>query len=274
MKISVVTIALNSADTIADTLRSVAVQDWPDFEHIVVDGASRDATMSIVRRYDNPRLSAVSEPDGGLYDAMNKGLARATGDVVGFLNSDDFFCRPDALSLVAAGLARGTDCVSGRTVIVDREKIVRVRRVYGTRLYAPWMIRFGHMPSHPSFYVRRNIINTLGGFDPSYRIAGDFELMVRLFLRERATMTVVPETLVAFREGGLSTKDFKSRIVLNRELARALKTHGIASSPAMLWARYPFKAFQKLGSTKDYPKYLLAMGLPTATPGSASSPAP
>lgn len=262
MKISVVTIALNSADTIADTMRSVAVQDWPDFEHIVVDGGSRDATMAIVESYNHPRLSAVSESDRGLYDAMNKGLARGTGDVVGFLNSDDFFCRPDALSLIAAAFAGGSDCVSGRTVIVDRENVRRVRRVYATRLYAPWMMRFGHMPSHPSFYVRKSLIDKVGGFDTRYRIAGDFELMVRLFFRERATMTVVPETLVGFREGGLSTKDFQSKIALNRECNRALRANGLISNLAMLWARYPFKVAQKFGAVEDYPNFLVGMGLP------------
>lgn len=264
MKISVVTIALNSADTIADTLRSVAVQDWPDFEHIIVDGASTDGTLAVVAKNAHDRLSVVSEPDHGLYDAMNKGLARASGEVIGFLNSDDFFCRPDALSLIAAALAWGSDSVSGQTVIVDREDVSRVRRVYGTRFYAPWMLRFGHMPSHPSFYLRRSVFDRLGGFDASYRIAGDFELMVRLFARARTTMTMIPETLVAFRDGGISTKDFRTKLALNREFRRALKTHKVASHPALLWGRYPFKVWQKIGTADDYPHYLHGMKLPVA----------
>ncbi len=266
MKISVVTVAYNSAATIADTLRSVAAQDWPDYEHIIVDGGSKDDTMAIVARHAHPRLSAVSESDKGPYDAMNKGLARATGDAIGFLNSDDFFCRPDALRLIAGAFEGGADCVAGATTVVHRTHPLRVQRHYGVRAYARWMLRFGHMPPHPSFYVRRSVIDRVGGFDPAFRISGDFDWMVRLLLRHRARMAIVPQTLAAFREGGLSTRDFTAKMTINREMGRSLRSNAVASNLALLWGRYPFKMTQLLGRPKDYPRYLGAMGLPTPPP--------
>ena len=263
MKLSVVTVAYNSASTIGDTMQSVVAQNWDDYEHIIVDGASRDLTLATVAKYQSPRMFVVSEPDSGPYDAMNKGLVRATGDAVGFLNSDDFFCRPDALRMITEAFAGGADCVSGQTITVHRNDIYRVDRLYTTHRYRPWMLRFGHMPSHPSFYIRKTIFDDLGGFDPEYRIAGDFDLMVRLLIRMRARMTIIPQTLVAFREGGVSSRNFRAKMTMNREIARSLRAQRVGSHPALLWSRYPFKFLQKLGRVNDYPRYLSDMGLPT-----------
>lgn len=262
MRISVVTVARNVAATIADTLASVRAQDWPDYEHIVVDGASTDDTIGVVAAAAHPKLRWISEPDRGLYDAMNKGLRMATGEIVGFLNANDFFVRPDALRIVAEAFARSdADCVAGQTVIVDHKDITRVRRLYRSEGFRPWMLRFGHMPPHPSFYARKSALDRVGGFDPDYMVSGDFDLMVKLLLLSKATFVGLPETLTAFRVGGVSTKDIPAKMTINREVTRSLANRGVGSNRLMLWARYPFKALQLVGRPRDYPDHLPAMGL-------------
>ncbi len=254
MKVSIVTTSFNSARTIADTLHSVRSQDWNEFEHIIVDGASRDATMSIVQQHAHDRLMAVSEPDAGRYDAMNKGLARATGDVVGFLNSDDFFARSDAIRrIVEAFQNSGADCVGGQTVVVDEQDVRRVRRLYRSVGFQRSMLRFGHMPPHPAFYARRDLLLRVGGFDPAYEISGDFDLMVKLFYGVQASFAAIPETIAVFREGGASTKNLQAKLTINSEIARSLRGRGVISGMPLLWARYPFKALQLMRRPSDYP---------------------
>ncbi|OWK27836.1 glycosyltransferase family 2 protein [Sphingomonas dokdonensis] len=243
MKITVVTVCYNAAQTIADTLQSVAAQRGVEVEHVVIDGGSTDDTLAIVSRFPHV-ATVVSEPDKGIYDAMNKGLARATGDVIGFLNADDWFCRDDALQLVATHLA-DAEAVVGDLVIVDTDNTKRVRRFYSSRGFRPWMLRMGHMPPHPTLYVRREVFDELGGFDASYRIAGDFDFTVRLLLQRRATRwRRVPHTLVAFRNGGASTRNLSAKVRMNREILHSLRAKGLSLTALALYARYPFKALQ------------------------------
>lgn len=257
IKFSVITVAYNAASTIADTLASVVAQDYSAFEHIIVDGASTDHTRDVVLAEQHDRLRFVSEPDDGCYDAMNKGLALATGDVVVFLNADDFLARPDALSLVARAFAsHETDCVIGHTAIVDQSDVRRVRRSYRSVGFRPWMLRFGHMPPHPSFYARRESLVAIGGFDTSFRVSGDFDQMVRLMLGRNIRYVSIPETLAGFRVGGLSTRDWTARATIDREIGRSLRQNGLPSFRALRWLRYPFKALQLVRRPHDYPNHL------------------
>jgi glycosyltransferase involved in cell wall biosynthesis len=195
----------------------------------------------------------LSEPDRGAYDAMNKGLALATGDVVGFLNADDLLARTDALRIVASGFAEGIDCVMGQTVVVDQHDLTRVRRVYSSTRFRRWMLRFGHMPPHPAFYTRRSALNKVGGFDPTFRISGDFDQIVKLYFHENINTRALRETLAVFREGGLSTADLSAKLTINKEITRSLAQNGVLSHPLLLWLRYPFKSVQWLGRAKDIP---------------------
>lgn len=264
MKISVVTAVYNAQTTIADTIRSVASQTWTDHEHVIVDGASTDQTMDVVSREDNARLRVISERDTGVYDAMNKGLATATGDVVVFVNADDFLARPDALAMVAHAFERtSAECVVGRTVIVRQDNIGRVTRLYDGASFRPWMLRFGHMPPHPSFYARRALLQDIGGFDASYRIGGDFDQMVRLFLLRRTRLASIPATLSGFREGGISTRDLSASRAINREIGRSLREHGVGGGGARLYLRYPLKALQLVGRPRDYHSNLPLLNLST-----------
>lgn len=252
MKVSVVTVAYNAAATIADTLQSVAAQAG-EVEHIVIDGGSTDGTAELVAAHARPGTVFVSEPDKGLYDAMNKGLARATGELVGFLNADDFFCRTDIAARLAAGAAGGADAVSGGVAIVAAADPARLVRAYPPTPFAPWMLRFAHMPPHPGFYARRAVFDRVGGFDPTIRIGADFEWMVRFFAVHRLTAAAIPETLVTLRDGGLSNQGLASRRAIAREAVTSLRRHRLGGSTALAWAKYPVKALQFLARPYQWP---------------------
>jgi glycosyltransferase involved in cell wall biosynthesis len=245
LKISIVTVCFNSQDTIAQTLESVAGQDWPDYEHIIIDGASRDDTIRIVETHRHDRLHIVSEPDKGIYDAMNKGLALATGDYVAFLNSDDLYARSDAIRLVAErALETGTDCIMGDVQFFDTDPTRPTGRFYSARGFAKWRMKIGIMPPHPALFVRRTLLNEAGGFDVSYRIAADFDLVARIILQHKASWSVLNKTLTLFRSGGLSTQGGLLRPELSRETAHSLKQLSVSFSGLRIWLRYPIKALQ------------------------------
>ncbi len=259
MKISVVTVAYNAAATIGDTLRSVAAQSFSkggvDVEHIVIDGGSTDGTAAIVAAHARPGTIFVSEPDKGLYDAMNKGRARATGDLVGYLNADDFFCRIDAAQLIAAAATAnpGAAAISGSVAIVAARDPSKLRRAYPAAPFAPWMLRFGHMPPHPGFYTRTAAFDRIGGFDPTIRTGADFEWMLRFFIRERLAAETIPETLVTLRDGGITNDGFGSRRRINAEALASLRRAGIASSAPLIWSKYLAKAAQLVVRPRGWP---------------------
>jgi glycosyltransferase involved in cell wall biosynthesis len=245
MLISVITVCYNSARTIGQTLESVASQSFTDYEHIVVDGASKDDTMDVVEAHRHERLSAVSEPDKGIYDAMNKGLARATGDYVQFLNSDDFLTGSDALGIAAAAMrASGADCVFGDTRFIEGDEARPGRRYYSVQRFRRWWVRAGVMPPHPSMFVKRDLLLKLGGFDTSYRISADFDLVARALLAEKAGWVTVPHAITNFRTGGLSTSGLTTKMAISRESARSLKALGQPLAGLSVLGRFPMKLVQ------------------------------
>lgn len=245
MKISVITVAYNAADTIADTLASVAAQHGPSFEHIVVDGASTDDTLSVVERNRHPNLRVISEPDRGLYDAMNKGFQAASGDLIGFLNADDFFLRTDSLSLIADAAERDRrDAVAASIRIVESAQPGRMLRHYSAHGFRPWMLRFGHMPPHPGFYATRHSVDRVGLFDTRFRIGADFDWMVRFFHVHRLSATLLKQDIVALRAGGISTRGLKSARIINREASLSAREHGIRTNQALVWMKYFVKIWQ------------------------------
>jgi glycosyltransferase involved in cell wall biosynthesis len=240
MKLSIVTVTYNAAATIEQTIRSVAAQDWPDYEHLIIDGASKDDTVARAQALAHQRLTIISEPDRGLYDAMNKGLRAARGDLIGFLNADDFYCRTDALSQVAAAAeATAREAVCGDIVIVDADDPAKVLRKYPARGFRPWMLRLGHMPPHPGFFVRRRVVEEIGEFDLAYKTAADLDWMVRFFLVQRFEVEPIASTLTAMRAGGQS-QSVKGMLLSRRESSHSLERHGFGG--AWLWARYLLKA--------------------------------
>jgi glycosyltransferase involved in cell wall biosynthesis len=267
LKISVVTVAYNAAATIGDTVRSVAAQTGVAVEHLVFDSASPDGTAAAARAAGGANLTVVSEPDRGLYDAMNKGLAAASGDVVGFLNADDFYCRTDALALIAGALADpAIDAVSAGVAIVDPADPSRVVRGYGAASFRPWMLRFGHMPPHPGFYVRREAARQVGDYDTNLRQAADFDWLARFYAVRRLRAAALPQTLVAMRAGGASQSGLAAIARANAEIGASLARHRLGSLPPIVWLKYAVKAWQLAARPSDFPAPSPVRWPPPATP--------
>ncbi len=231
MKISVVTATWNSAATIADTLVSVNAQTHPDVEQIIVDGGSTDATLAIVKAQGERVTVVVSERDKGIYDAMNKGLKLASGDVVGLLNSDDFLASPDVLETVAEAFADpAVDAVYGDLCYVRQNMPSQIVRYWRSGPFRSGSFARGWAPPHPTLYVRRELYDRFGSFDLAYSLAADFELMVRFLEVHRVRVRYLPQVLVRMRMGGASNKSLRNIVRANREIWRALHHHGLAGS--------------------------------------------
>ena len=246
MKISVITAVYNRESTIETALRSVLSQTYKDIEYIIVDGLSTDGTMDIVRRYETlfeGRMRIVSERDKGMYDAMNKGIAMATGDVVGILNSDYFLTADDVIERVAENI-EGVDAVYGDVHFIDGDDPDVCVRYYSSRMFRPWMLRFGFMPAHPSFYARREVYEKFGGYALDYKIAADFDLMVRFFCNNRITSRYVDKDFVTMRIGGVRPRNLKNRWVLSQEDLLACRRNGVYSNIVMICTKYLFKIFE------------------------------
>jgi glycosyltransferase involved in cell wall biosynthesis len=247
MKVSIITAVRNGARDIAVTLASVAGQDHPHIEHIVVDGASTDDTVEVVRREGRHVAQLLSEPDKGVYDAFNKGLRLATGDIVGYLNAGDTYCSPGTVRRIAGQFARGDlEATFGDVLIVDPADPGRVLRHYRSGSFSPSRLAWGFMPAHPTLFIRRTTYAHCGGYDASYRIAGDFDLCVRLFAGAGIRYSYIPEALVRMPRGGLSNSGWRSKWIITQEMRRACLAHGIPTSYAKLFARFPVKALEVL----------------------------
>lgn len=248
MRISVITATYNSGRTIGDTLESVLRQTYSDVELIVVDGASRDDTMDVVRRYEprfGGRMHWTSEPDRGIYDAMNKGIARATGDVIGILNSDDFYTSDTVLERVAEAMAGGdVDAVYGDIHYVRDGDLHKCVRYYSSRPFRRGLMRLGFMPAHPSFYCRREVYERCGTFDTTYRVAADFENLLRLIYVNRIRTCYLPVDFVTMRTGGASTSGLSSHRQIMRDHLRALRSNGVWSCTPLLGLRYIYKIWE------------------------------
>lgn len=236
MKITVITVCFNSAASIADTLDSVAAQTHPDVEHIVIDGASTDETVAIVRDRGQHVARLISEPDRGIYDAMNKGLRLATGDLVGFLNADDMFAHRDVVASIARA-AQGNptaDAVYGDIVYVRADRPDQVLRYWRSGEFTRSKLRFGWMPPHPTFYVRAAKLAEIGHFNDQLRIAADYDFVLRSLGRPDARAAYVRDVLVRMRAGGASNRSIKAMLRKSQEDLWALKRSGIGGWPTLI----------------------------------------
>ncbi len=211
MRISIITVCYNSEKTIEDTIKSIVEQNYLDLEYIIVDGGSDDKTLDIVEKYKNSVTKVISESDNGIYDAMNKGIDMSTGDVVGILNSDDFYYHKDVLREVSAIFKeRDVDAVYGDIIYVDREKINKKVRFWRAGEYVKEKLKNGWIMPHPAFFVKRDVYKKYGKFNLDFRIAADYELMLR-FLLKNINISYIKKTLVCMREGGYSAFGIKQR---------------------------------------------------------------
>ena len=244
MKVSLITVSYNSALTIADTIVSVQKQTYKNIEFIVVDGNSTDGTVEIVKQFIDGEQNVLQdsakdvsqgvvtkflcERDNGIYDAMNKGLALATGDIIGVLNSDDFYCATDVIEqVVRAFEEHETDCLYGDLNYVNPNDTSKIIRKWRSGSYRKKNFLKGWMPPHPTFFVKKSCYEKFGKFDTQFKSAADYELMLRFLFKESCTAVYLPKVMIHMRAGGVSNASLKNRIRANREDRAAWKINGL-----------------------------------------------
>lgn len=248
VKVSIVTVTLNSGKTLRDNIQSVLSQSYPQIEYIIVDGLSQDNTVDIIKEYEDKfqgRLKWISEKDAGLYDAMNKGVKMATGDIVGFINSDDFYHRKEVISRVVEAFNDKTvQAVYGDVRFVNPKNLNKTVRYYSSGRFSPEKFRYGFMPAHPTFFTYRRYFEEFGYYKADYKIAADYELLIRFLYIHRLKAMYLPFDFLKMRTGGVSTSSYKSNILLNREIVRACKQNGIWTCMPLLFLKYFVKVFE------------------------------
>lgn len=245
--VSVITVCFNSAATLERALQSVADQDWPNVEHIVIDGGSTDGTPAILERFRGHLSHVVSEPDKGIYDAMNKGLAAASGEIICFLNADDQYAFSRVLSQVVATMRRhALDALMGDVGFFHPERPGTLVRRYRSDRFRPQRLAWGWMPAHPALFLSRAVVERVGRFKADYRIAGDFEFIIRAFHGHAVNYQHLPLILVNMQTGGVSTDGWRAKMRLNREVLRACRENGLRTNMLKILSKYPLKALELL----------------------------
>ena len=246
MKISIITVTFNSAATVRETLESVAIQNYPNIEHIIIDGASKDNTLEIVKEF--PHIAKiVSEPDKGIYDAMNKGILQATGDIIGILNSDDIFSATTILTdVVKVFLADNSiGAVYGNISFFKTENPEKIVRFWKTKPYYDNFFNDGEVPPHPALFVRKKVYDTIGIYYPHFKISSDYEFMFRMFKVHQYKNFFIDKVIVKMRMGGESTKSWKNIIIGNKEVLLAWKMNSIIP-PLKFYYLRPLKKIRQL----------------------------
>ena len=257
LKISIITATYNSGKTIRDTLESVLNQSYKNYELIIKDGGSNDNTVEICREYENlfeGRLKVISEPDKGIYDAMNRGIDNASGDIVGILNSDDFYTSDDILDRIAKEFSanKDLDAIYGDIHFVSPDNLTKCTRYYSSSYFRPSLLRFGFMPAHPSFYVRKEVYDKYGLYDLQFRTSSDFEWIVRLFAKYHIRAKYIKKDFVTMRTGGETTAGIEAKRKVNNDIVASLKKHGIFTCGAFKYIRYAWKGIELIYTKIKY----------------------
>lgn len=241
MKVSIITVCFNSEKTIEDTLKSVQSQTYPYIEYIIIDGNSKDSTNEIVSKYLDVVSVHVIEKDDGLYDAMNKGILLASGDIIGIINSDDVLADEIVIENIVAGFNdESVDAVYSDLIYVSKHNLNKLTRFYSSNIFSKPMIRFGIMLPHPTFYVRKKYYQELGLYKTNYRVAADFELIAR-FISQGIKAVRLPFISVKMREGGISSSGLLWRVHQNFEIVRACKENGFYTNIFLVMLKLPYK---------------------------------
>ena len=236
MKISIITSVYNNKETIVEAIESVLSQTYDNIEYIVVDGASTDGTVDVIKKYEGQIATFVSEPDKGIYDGLNKGVALATGDVVGFLHSDDLFEDEHVVAKIAEAFKiDDLDSIYGDLTYVRKDDTSKVVRYWKSGTYGLKKLKNGWMPPHPTFYVKREVYEKFGAFDTSFKISADYDSILRFLGREGITTRYIPEVLVKMRVGGESNKSLKNLLQKSREDLRAMKNNGVGNMGSLFF---------------------------------------
>lgn len=244
MKVTIVTVSFNNRETLEKTISSVYSQNFENLEYIVVDGKSTDGTKALLRQHDDKITEWISEPDEGMYDAMNKGIEMASGDVIGFLHADDFYTGPNVITNIVEVMKRErTDACYADLHYVDSKHTGKVVRRWNSGEYEDGAFLNGWMPPHPTFFVKRKIYDTFGGFKTNLGTAADYELMLRFLHKHKISVSYLPETIVKMRTGGNSNSSFRNRLLANRYDRKAWAMNGLSPRFYTLY----LKPLRKLG---------------------------
>lgn len=244
LTISIITVVRNSAATIRECVESVLNQNYP-IEYLIVDGGSTDGTLDIINEYASKIKRIISEPDNGIYDAINKGIGIASGDIIGIIHSDDFYENNEVIPAVINEFElKKVDSVFADLVYVKRIDPKKIIRYYNSSSFNPDKFAYGWMPAHPTFFVRRKFYEKYGLFKTDYTIAADFELLVRFLGKNKLSYSYLPKVIIRMRNGGISTSSFKSNWILNREILRACKENDIETNMIKVFSKYFIKIFQ------------------------------
>ena len=243
MKVTIITVAFNSEETIEHTIRSVLNQRYKNIEYIIIDGESTDNTVDIIRSYNSYDIKLISERDSGIYDGINKGLKLATGDIIGLLNSDDYFTHQNVISDILNHFISNPQLKSvfADVAFVNSSNTLKIIRHYSSKHFKPWMFRFGFQPAHPTFYIRREVIDEVGYYRTDLRIAGDFDFMLRVLLKHGINYKYVSDLWVIMRTGGASTSGLRSLHKLNEEILYSCQFNSVYSNKIFIYLKYLFK---------------------------------
>lgn len=250
MTISIITATYNSAKTVRDTFESVLAQTHKNIDYWVIDGGSKDATIDIIKEYEpqfNGRMHWISEPDKGIYDAMNKGIALTNGDIIGILNSDDFFFEDNVLQIINDAFEKeDTDCVFGNLVYVNHQNTDRIERIWKGSVYKQGKFKYGWAPAHPTFYVKKKCYEQYGTYDLSFKVSADFELMMRFLAKHKIKSKYIDKYFIRMRVGGESNGSFKNILIGNQNIMRAFKKNNVPSTPLYVVFRLLPKIIQQV----------------------------
>lgn len=247
MKVSIITVVYNNKETINHAIQSVLNQNYSDIEYIIIDGGSTDGTVDIIKDYKKQINKFISEPDRGIYDAMNKGIKWAEGDIIGILNSDDFYINNDLISQIVEEVEnKNVDMVFGDVVYVKPDNLDKIVRYYSSADFNPQKFAWGWMPAHPSCFLKREIYEKHGYFKTNYKIASDYELLVRFMVKYKISYSYIPRVFVKMRTGGISNRNVWSNWILNKEIVRSCKENGLQTNIVKVLLKYVTKIFQTI----------------------------
>jgi glycosyltransferase involved in cell wall biosynthesis len=260
IKISIVTITLNSVKTVEDTIHSILNQTYCDIENIIIDGGSTDGTVDLIRRYEplfKGRLRWISEPDDGLYDAINKGIRMATGDIVGVLHSDDFYHKNNSIELVAETFKdKQVEAVFSDLRIVSPHNLNKTIRYYSSARFNISRFRYGFMPAHPTFFTYKKYFELFGYYSTDYSIAADYELLVRFLYINKLKYKYIPTDLLKMRYGGRSTASILKKLKFDSEIVRACRSNKLYTNSIIIIFRGLEKLFEFIITKKKQARNL------------------
>lgn len=250
MKVTIITVVYNNVDTIKDTIESVLNQSYQDIEYIIIDGNSNDGTRCILNNYKNKITKVISEDDNGIYDAMNKGISIASGDVIGFLNADDLFFSDQCIEKIMVKFSNEIDVVYGDLVYVNRENTSNLIRYWRAGNFEKRKYKHGWMTPHPSTYIKKKIYDEYGVYDTSFKIAADYELMLRFLYKNNLNVKYVPEVIVRMRTGGVSNSSFRNILFSNYEVAKSWRVNSM-SIPFLIMLKKPLSKLKQFFKVFD-----------------------